>query len=265
MTWKIKIKKPLFKTLVFISIILFCVFQENLILAKNLPSLKQILKKIDALYRAESSFALVEMEVVSYYKRKLKLKCWTKGKDKTLIVIIYPNKEKGIATLRIGKKMWNYFPRINRIMRVPPSMMMASWMGSDFTNDDLVKESTLFDDYKGEYILPDSLNSPKYFFIKLTPRKNTLSLWSKIVLVVRKKDLLPVREEYYNEKGELVRVLYFEDIGIIGGRKLPRVLKMVPVKKKGRYTLVKYLKARFNIPIKNSLFSLRSLRNAEKF
>ena len=230
----------------------------------KLPPLQKVLHTIDNLYRAKSSYALVEMEVVSYYRRTLKLKCWTKGKDKTLIYIIYPKKEKGITTLRIGNKMWNYFPRINKVMRVPPSMMMSSWMGSDFTNDDLVKESTLFEDYKGEY-LPDSYKDPRYLFIKLVPKEHALSLWGKIILVVRKKDWLPVREEYYNEKGELIRILYFKDIGEIGGRKLPRMLKMVPVKKKGRYTIIRYLKAQFDIPLKDSLFSLRHIKNIRDF
>ena len=100
-----------------------------------------IIKKVDELYRADSSYAEMEMTIVTpNWERTLKLEAWSEGMDKTFITILEPKKDKGITTLRVDNEMWNFFPKINKVMKVPPSMMMGSWMGSDFTNDDLVKD-----------------------------------------------------------------------------------------------------------------------------
>jgi len=224
------------------------------------PKVEEILKRVDELYRSRSSYAEIEMLVVTpHYRRRLRLQCWTKGQDRTFIRIVSPKKDRGIATLRIGKNMWNYFPRIKRVMKVPPSMMMGSWMGSDFTNDDLVKESTLLEDYVAK-LLPSPPGEEAYYYIELRPKEQTVSLWGRIILVVRRADYLPVREEYYDEKGKKVRVLYFEEIKEMGGRVIPTVLRMVPLNKNGRYTVIRYLKAAFDEPIDEAIFSQHHLQ-----
>jgi outer membrane lipoprotein-sorting protein len=114
---------------------------------------REIVKKVDELYRAETSKALVEMEIVtSHWERTLKMNIWSKGMDKTFIRILEPKKERGVATLRIGTEMWNYLPKTDKVIKIPPSMMMSSWMGSDFTNDDLVKEFTFLESYHFEMV-----------------------------------------------------------------------------------------------------------------
>ncbi len=217
----------------------------------------KIVKKIDELYRAKSSYALLRMEIQTpHWKRELKLKIWTLGKEKTFIRILSPKRERGIATLKIGNKLWNYLPKVNKIIKIPPSMMMSSWMGSDFTNDDLVKEYTFVDDYTFSIVE----RTDKAIKINCTPKKGRPILWKKVLLVVSKKELLPLKEEYYNESNELVRVLNFYDVKFFSGRKVPSKLELVPIRKKGHKTTVEYIELRFNVNIKDSIFTLKNLR-----
>jgi outer membrane lipoprotein-sorting protein len=178
--------------------------------------------------------------------------------EKTLVAILSPKKEKGIATLRIGTEMWNYFPRINKVMKVPPSMMMGAWMGSDFTNDDVVKESSLTRDYSCAF---EDSGRDDVYRIALAPREDTPTVWGKIVFTVRRKDLIPLEEVFYDEDGEPIRTMAFRDEKMLGGRFLPAVLEMVPLNKKGHKTVIRYLDARFDADLEADVFTLRRLRS----
>ncbi len=231
--------------------------------AQTSPEVKALLEKVDLLYRSSRSYAEIEMEVVTPdWKRTLSMDFWTEGLDKTFIRINSPARDAGAATLRKGNEMWNYFPKINKVMKVPPSMMLGSWMGSDFTNDDLVKESTLMDDYTGDFFAP-AKPDPAYYYIRLTPKKETVSLWAAIELTVAKDTLLPSREEYFDEKGRLQRTMEFSDIAEMGGRRLPRVMKMLPVSNPGHSTTIRYIKAEFDGALPADTFSLRNLQRVK--
>lgn len=217
----------------------------------------KILDKMDRLYRSAQSTASMTMKIKTpHWERELRLKSWTKGLERTFIIIEYPRKDKGVATLKKGNEMWNYFPKINKVIKVPPSMMMGSWMGSDFTNDDLVKENTKKNDYTSEVIKETELE----YKIELTPKKETVTVWGKIVLTVEKKKLLPIREEYFDEKGKLVRNMVFSKIKKIGNKELPLKMTLTPVNKKGNQTIVEYTEINFDAKIKDSFFSKRNLQ-----
>ncbi|MCK4461576.1 MAG: outer membrane lipoprotein-sorting protein, partial [candidate division Zixibacteria bacterium] len=133
---------------------------------------RALIEEIDQLYRSESSYAVFEMEIVTpHYQRTLAMEAWSLGTKKTLIRINAPRKEKGVSTLRIDNEMWNYLPKTDRVIRIPPSMMMSSWMGSDFTNDDLVQEFSLFEDYSYELTTPDSARDD-LIYINCVPRED---------------------------------------------------------------------------------------------
>jgi len=221
---------------------------------------KEIIRKVDRLYRSSSSKGEIEMEVTTpHWKRTLSLKIWTRGMDSTFIRITAPKKDEGIATLRIGTDMWNYFPRINKVLKVPPSMMMGSWMGSDFTNDDLVKESSMLKDYEYRLVSPEGAEAG-FYYIDLTPRVETPTVWGKIIVKVRRDDYIPVTQHYYDEKGQLIRVLTFSEITRFGDRKIPAVMEMKPVRKEGRRTVVRYRQLIFDEPVDDGIFTLRNLR-----
>jgi outer membrane lipoprotein-sorting protein len=222
---------------------------------------RAILQKIDELYRSDSNQARFEMEIVTpHWQRTLKINLWSRGMEKTFLRILEPKKERGIATLRIGNEMWNYLPRTNKVIKIPPSMMMGSWMGSDFTNDDLVKEYTFVKDYDFEFT---DIGNPEAnrIYIRCVPKKDRPIVWGHILIAVRENDSLPVWQKYFDEKGNLVREMTYRDIRTFGSRTIPSVMELVPAAKEGNRTIVRYLEARFDIDIPDEIFSLRNLHS----
>jgi len=220
-----------------------------------------ILKKMDELYRSESSYAAVEMDIETpHWQRTLEMKIWTQGTDETFIRILSPRKEKGVGTLRIGNEMWNYLPKTNKIMKIPPSMMMGSWMGSDFTNDDVVNEITYLKDYTYRWAPVDS-PEPGELYIELTPKDGVPVVWGYLVMAVRESALLPVWEKYYDEKDRLMRTMEFSEIKQFGSRTLPSVMTVNPANKEGHRTVVRYVEAEFDTDVDADMFSLRNLRS----
>jgi outer membrane lipoprotein-sorting protein len=230
---------------------------------ENDPSIdaKEIVQKIDELYRSQSSYAEMVMNISTpHWERTLRMKVWTKGMDKTFIRILEPAKERDIATLRIEREMWNYLPKTNKVMKIPPSMMMSSWMGSDFNNDDLVNEFSLLEDYHYKLITPEDAQQD-LLYIESTPREGLPIVWGKIIIAVREQDYIPVLEEYYDEKGNLMRIINFKDIKEFGERTIPSIMEVIPQNKKGHKTSLLYQEAKFNINLSEDIFSLRNLRS----
>ncbi len=221
---------------------------------------RELVRKVDELYRSTSSYGLFEMEIITpHWERKLKIKSWSLGKEKTFMRILEPKKEKGMATLKIGREMWNYLPKTNKVMKIPPSMMMGSWMGSDFTNDDLVKEYTYLEDYNFKIIKPEN-ESDSNTYVKCIPREGLPIIWGHVIIAVRKNGSIPVFQKYYDEKGNLMREMYFKDVKKFGDREIPSVMELIPTRKKGKKTIIKYIEAKFGHKIDKSIFSLRNLR-----
>ncbi len=221
----------------------------------------EILRRVDELYRSDSSMALVEMEIVTpHWKRTLKINIWSKGAENTFIRILEPKKEQGMTTLRIGNEMWNFLPKTNKVMKIPPSMMMSSWMGSDFTNDDLVKEYTFLKDYHFEMTAIDD-PKPGEIYIKCIPKKDRPIVWGYVIIAVRKNDYLPVWQKYYDERGKLMREMVYRGIKTFDDRTIPSVMELISTHKEGNRTLVRYIEARFDIKIPDDTFSLRNLRS----
>jgi len=215
-----------------------------------------LLKKIDELYRAKSSVSIIKMSIITpNWQRTLKIQSWTIGMDDTFIRILAPKKDRGVATLKKGSEMWNYFPKINKVIKVPPSMMMGSWMGSDFTNDDLVREVSLVKEYNVE-----KKELENKIQLILIPKEKTVTVWARIELVVEKNSLLPLEQSYFNEKGDKVRSLSFSSVREFSGRRLPAIMTMVPQNKPGRKTVIEYLEMTFNENIKQEVFTLRNLK-----
>ncbi|MCE2401848.1 outer membrane lipoprotein-sorting protein [Candidatus Poribacteria bacterium] len=233
------------------------VFTADHVTASNV---EEIIKNIDQLYRSKTSHADMEMHIVTpHYERTLKMLIWTKGTDKTFIRITAPKKEQGVATLRIGNEMWNYLPKVNKTMKISPSMMMGSWMGSDFTNDDLVKESSMLDDYTYQLITPEDA-SADLLYVQLIPKEDTSIVWGKIIAAVRATDYIPVWQHFYDEKGKLMRVLNFKEIKTFGRKTIPSVMEMIPQNKGGHKTVVRWLSATFDSNVDDKIFTRRNLQ-----
>jgi outer membrane lipoprotein-sorting protein len=223
--------------------------------------LASIIRGIDDLYRSSASYAEVEMEIATAsWKRTLSLRGWTKGQDRMFIRILAPKKEAGVGTLRIGSEMWNYLPKTDKVIKIPPSMMMSSWMGSDFTNDDLVREFTLADDYDCRFV-PLEPAEAGLLGVEARPKPGRPILWGRVLIAVRAADGLPVWQRFYDEKNTAVRLLRYGDIRTFGARTIPSVMEMIPLTKNGAMTVVRYLKIEFDRPAEAGIFSLRHLQS----
>ena len=241
----------------YILITTFCLLTLN---ATSQPKVEDIIKHIDQLYRSKTSQAEMEMHIVTpHYERTLKMQVWTKGMDKTFIRITAPKKEQGVATLRIKNEMWNYLPKVNKTMKISPSMMMGSWMGSDFTNDDLVRESSLIDDYTYQMVTPEEA-SEDLLYVELIPKEDSAIVWGKIITAVRDNDYIPMWQHFYDEKGKLMRVLNFKEVKKFSGKTVPSVMEMIPQNRDGHKTVVRWVNAKFDTKIDDRIFTRRNLQ-----
>ena len=209
----------------------------------------------------ESSHGILTMQVkTANYTRTIKMEGWSKGKDKSLVKIISPLKERGTATLKSGNNIYTYLPKTDRTIRLTSGMMMSSWMGSHFTNDDLVKESRLEDDYDPTISFEGKRDGQPVLDFTLMPKPNAAVVWGKIVITVRVDDYIPLIELFYDEDMAVARTMTFSDVKPMGGRKIPSVLKVVPTDKPREFTQLVYEEMTFDIDIKDSFFSLSQLK-----
>ncbi len=221
----------------------------------------RILAEIDDLWRSDSSHAVLSMRVVTaHYTRTVRMECWTLGKDKSLIRIMSPLKEKGTITLKSGNVVYTYLPKTDRTIRLTSSMMLGSWMGSHFTNDDLVKESRLAEDYNPDIVFEGERGGRKILEFSLVPKPEAPVVWGRIDTTVLADGYLPLLSQYYDEEGVLARTITFSDIKEMGGRRLPAVMRVVPADKPGEYTEMVYEKIEFGVDLDDSFFSLQELR-----
>lgn len=223
---------------------------------------REIIDRVDRILRGASSHGFATMEVVTeHWERSMTMEMWSLGTEFSLVRITAPRKEAGTATLKSGDDIWNYLPRVDRTIKIPASLMMGSWMGSHFTNDDLVKESRLVEDYDIEIGFEGLRQGVEVWEFVLAPRPEAAVVWGRIDFEVRKNDLMPTWARYYDEDGELVRRLEYGEYREMGGRLVPAVMKMVPQDKPNEMTLVRYSELEFDIEIDEGFFSLRALQS----
>src|SRR5262245_8368854 len=174
------------------------------------PSAQEIIDRVESALWGKTLQSQLTMTIATpRWTRTLELAAWIERPRRSYIRLLAPPKEAGIGSLRIGAEMWNYLPTIERTIKIPPSMMFQPWMGSDFTNDDLVKESSLLNDYVHRLVTVDTAADAPAWVIESTPKPDAAVVWGRIVTRVRRADSLPVREEFYDERGTLVRVMTF--------------------------------------------------------
>ena len=224
-------------------------------------SARDIIDQVDRLMRGESSRGQMEMEIhTEHWSRTLAMEIWSLGTEYSLVRVTEPAREAGTATLKADQEVWNYLPRVDRTIKVPASLMMGSWMGSHFTNDDLVKESRIVDDYDFEIAYEGPRDGVDVYEFVLTPRPEAPVVWGRIEEQIRIDDLMPNWVRYFDEDGELVRTLTFSDFQQMGGRLVPATMLIIPSDKPEESTRVTYRNLEFDIEIEEEFFSLRNLR-----
>ena len=215
-----------------------------------------IINKSDKKIRGRSSYAEISVKIVRpKWQREMRLKSWTKGDNYAVSVITYPVKEKGIVFLKRKNEMWNYMPSIKRKIKMPPSMMLQSWMGTDLTNDDLVKQSSMVKDYTHKIIGKENVQGLKTWKIELLPKEDAPVVWGKILVWIDQKDYMQMKVEFYDEDGFLVNKMLSYEPKNFDGHKLPSRIEFIPVDKPGQKTVIIYHRLKFDIPVDNQLFS----------
>jgi len=230
--------------------------------AAELPDVQELMRRVDELWRGKSSHAQMTMTVkTARYERSMTMEAWSQGTEKSLVKILAPKKDRGIASLKVEKNIWNYLPKINRVTKIPPSMMMGSWMGSHFTNDDIVKESSYEEDYTSSITFAGQRNGQRIYEVTSLPRPDAAVVWGKVVTEILQDSLMPVRGLYYDEQGQVAREMVFEEPRTFDGRKLPTRLVLRPMDKPDEHTIVTYDAIEFDVKLPPDLFSLRGLRD----
>jgi outer membrane lipoprotein-sorting protein len=219
-----------------------------------------IARKCDAALKGKTEHGSAAMTVrTPEWQRTLELTFWYDYPEKTFIRIAAPAKDAGTGTLRLGSNMWTYLPSVERVIKIPPSLMLQPWMGSDFTNDDLVKESSLPTDYTHRIEAETTEDGDPCYRLVATPKPNAPVVWGKLVLLVRKTDFLPRREDFYDEQGTLQKTLYFDNIRGTGSRNYPMLWRMVSHNKPGHETTLTFFSLEFDKPIPANTFTQQNL------
>lgn len=235
-----------------------------LVFLSGLPCLAQdateIVRRADEKMRGKTSEALLTVQTIRpRWSRDMTIKSWTKGKDLVMILVTAPAKDKGISFLKRKKEVWNWIPSIERNIKLPPSMMSQSWMGTDFTNDDLVKEASIVEDYNQQLSGDSIIGDRPCHVIDLVPKPNTAVVWGRLRMYIDKKDDIMMLVHYYDEDMQLINTMLAGDIKMMGGKILPARLEMIPANKKGHKTVLIYHSLFFDKPLDDQFFSTQNM------
>ncbi|MFH6769318.1 outer membrane lipoprotein-sorting protein [Gaetbulibacter aquiaggeris] len=224
-------------------------------------SATDIVKKADDNMRGKTSEATITIKIIRpTWSREMTMKAWSKGDDYSMILITSPAKEKGTVFLKRIKEVWNWIPSIERNIKLPPSMMSQSWMGTDFTNDDLVKEASSVVDYDHTILGKDSVLDKDCYKIQMIPKPSAAIVWEKVIVWIDTADFLQLKAEFYDEDGALVNIMNSSDIKELGGRKITSKIEMFPVDKEGHSTVIIYNDINFDKPINDNFFTTRNMK-----
>ncbi|EGQ7975214.1 outer membrane lipoprotein-sorting protein [Vibrio parahaemolyticus] len=221
-----------------------------------------IVQKSDQAMRGKSSYSEATMEIVRPdWTRSMTMKSWTKGTELSLVLVTAPAKDKGSASLKRHREMWNWVPSIERVIKIAPSMLSQSWMGSDFTNDDLINQSSIVVDYQHALLGNDSFEGDKVWVIEAMAKPDAPVVWNKVTLWISQSTYLQRKVEFYDEFDERVNVLTTYDVKELGGRKIATRMEMKPVDKPGNKTIFTTHQAQFDFDINDDFFSQQQMKS----
>ncbi len=226
---------------------------------------KEIITKSDEKARGITSQGESTMTIVRpTWTRSITMKSWEKNNGLALIVITSPAKDKGQVFLKIKTEMWNWLPSIERMIKIPPSMMLQSWMGSDFTNDDLIKESSIIKDYTHKLLGKETVREMPCYKIEMMPLPEAAVTWGKLITWITVDGFNQWKAEYYDEDMRLINILNAFNIKKMGDREIPTQMEIIPVDKKNNKTVLEIKSMIFDQPIKDSFFSQQNMRSVSQ-
>jgi len=240
-------------------ILLLCVIFYSEILQAQ--TAKEIVQKADEKFRGTTSLTELTIKTVRpNWTRSMDVKVWMKGNNYSMILIQSPAKDRGVVFLKRKKEVWNWIPTLERNIKLPPSMMSQSWMGTDFTNDDLVKESSIVNDYVHSIIGDTTINNRVCYIIQMIPNPNAAVVWGKLIVCIDKKDFLELHTQFFNEDGMLITIMKYFDVKMMDNRWIPTRFEMIPMDKKNQKTEMIYKSIKYNRPIQDDFFTAEKMK-----
>ena len=225
---------------------------------------REIACRIDDLYRGSSSHAVMRVRVsTGLSERETMLEAWSKGRKYTLVRTLEPSGQRGHSIVKLGKSIWSYLPDVGRVIKLPPSMAGAPWLGSHLTLSDAVRGDMLSEDYLAEITFTGIREKTEVIEITLRPDPASQTIWSKVIATVRQSDLLPLNIEFYGDKADLVQTMTYSGIRELGSRMLPSIIRITPAGESGAFTEITYEAILFDVEIDEDCFSLKSLMTPE--
>ncbi|MEQ9188850.1 MAG: outer membrane lipoprotein-sorting protein [Cryomorphaceae bacterium] len=223
---------------------------------------KEIIRKAEEKMRGkESAYMEMTIDVIRpKWTRSMALKSWSRGNDYSLMVLTEPAKDAGTAFLKREKEVWNWMPSIERSIKMPPSMMMQSWMGTDLSNDDLVRESSNVTDYTHELDGDSTIDGKLCWKIVLTPKPDAPVVWGKVVAFVDQENYVQLKAEQYDEDGYLVNEMIGTDVREMDGVIMATKLELIPVEKTGQKTVMKINDIKFNEIYGDAFFTVQNMK-----
>ncbi len=223
---------------------------------------KEIVQAADAKMRGTTSQAQITIQTIRpSWSREMTVKTWVKGRDLATILVQAPVKDKGIVYLKRKKEVWNWLPALEKIIKLPPSMMSQSWMGTDFTNDDLVKESSIVEDYNHSIVGDTVIDKRTCYIIQMIPKPEAAVVWGKLLVCIDKTDYLELHTRFYDEDGSLVNTMNASDIREMDGRIIPTRFEMLPMEKSGQKTIMIYKVIQYNRKMDDPFFTTEKMKN----
>lgn len=221
----------------------------------------EIVQKADNLQRGKTSQVEMSMTIIRpKWQRTITMKSWSKGREYSMTYITSPAKDKGQVFLKRENEMWQWVPSISRMIKIPPSMMSQGWMGSDYTNDDILKESSIVVDYNHKLIGEEEVSGIECYKIEMLPKEDAAVVWGKVIKWISKKEFWQLKSEYYDEDGDLIRTELASEVKQFSDRRLPSRLEILPADKPGHSTVVNVISATFNVKLDDGFFSQQNMK-----
>jgi len=226
------------------------------------PSAKEIIRQANDQFSGEkTSISTMAMTIVRPgWERNIEFKNWISGRDYALTLITEPAREAGQSFLKRGNEMWSWNPSISRLIKLPPSMMSQGWMGSDYTNDDILRESSVVNDYNHSIVGEEVLDGRNCYKIRMEAKPEAAVIWGHQVRWIDKEHFLFLKSEMYDEDGYLVRTELGKEVKTMDGRLIPTRIELIPAEEEGHRTILEIREIRFNEPISDSFFSQQNMK-----
>jgi len=243
------------------TLIFFIFFIHQSVISQEQLTAMQIVQKADEKVRGKTNHTVMEMEIIRpTWKRNISMKGWGRGLDFSMTYITAPAKEKGQVFMKRKTEMWNWMPSISRMIKIPASMMSQGWMGSDYTNDDILKESSMVVDYDHKLDKEEMIEGFDCYKIEMLPKPEAAVIWSKVYKWITKDEFIQIKSEYYDEDDELVKSDFAYDFKIMDGRLIPSRIEIVPADEVGKKTVLYIKEIEFDIDLPESYFSQQNMK-----